>query len=85
MTNQSLVFVFYCPGQQEHHIPINQNAVPKKFREISNIIQSQVEFLQKMCSNDVDIPVGHIVHTGMQNQWGGYENDCTVTRLAENR
>ena len=44
-----------------------------------------VDFLQYMCSNDVDIPIGHIVHTGMQNQWGGYENDCSVARLAENR
>ena len=43
------------------------------------------EFLQMMCSNNVDIPVGSIVHTGMQNKWGGYENDCTVTRLEENR
>merc|ERR1719295_194055 len=44
-----------------------------------------VDFLQYMCSNDVDIPIGHIAHTGMQNQWGGYENDCSVARLAENR
>ena len=34
---------------------------------------------------DVDVPVGHIIHTGMQNQWGGYENDCSVARLADNR
>ena len=44
-----------------------------------------VEFLQYLCSNDIDIPIGHIVHTGMQNQYGGYENDCSVARLAENR
>jgi pyruvate dehydrogenase phosphatase regulatory subunit len=44
-----------------------------------------VDFLQYMCSNDVDIPIGHIVHTGMQNEDGGYENDCTVARLADNR
>ena len=44
-----------------------------------------VDFLQMLCSNDVDVPVGHIIHTGMQNQWGGYENDCSVARLAENR
>jgi len=44
-----------------------------------------VDFLQYLCSNDVDIPIGHIVHTGMQNQYGGYENDCSVARLAENR
>jgi glycine cleavage system aminomethyltransferase T len=30
------------------------------------------------------IPSGGIVHTGMQNELGGYENDCSVARLAEN-
>ena len=30
-----------------------------------------VEFLQKMCSNDIDVPIGHIVHTGMHNKFGG--------------
>ena len=44
-----------------------------------------VKFLQRMCSNDIDVPVGHIVITGMQNKWGGYENDCSIARLAENR
>lgn len=44
-----------------------------------------VEFLQKMCSNDIDMPIGHIKHTGMQNRFGGYENDCSVARLNENR
>ncbi|XP_054278632.1 pyruvate dehydrogenase phosphatase regulatory subunit, mitochondrial-like [Macrosteles quadrilineatus] len=43
-----------------------------------------VEYLQKMCSNDVDIPVGGIVHTGMQNERGGYENDCIMVRQTEN-
>jgi len=44
-----------------------------------------VEFLQKMCSNDIDVPIGHIVHTGMHNKFGGYENDCSVARLGFNR
>ena len=44
-----------------------------------------VEYLQYMCSNDIDVPVGSIVHTGMHNEDGGYENDCSVARLAFNR
>lgn len=44
-----------------------------------------VKFLQYVCSNDVDKAVGSIVHTGMQNNHGGYENDCSVIRLAHNR
>jgi len=41
---------------------------------------SVVEYLQKLCSNDVDVPVGGIVPTGMQNEKGGYENDCLLIR-----
>lgn len=41
-------------------------------------------FLQFLCANDVDVPVGHMVHTGMLNERGGYENDCSVVRLSKN-
>lgn len=44
-----------------------------------------VDSLQYLCSNDVDIPVGGIIHTGMQNKKGGYENDCSLARIAENQ
>lgn len=40
--------------------------------------------LQRLCSNDIDMPVGSIVHTGMQNEHGGYENDCSLARLSDN-
>ncbi|CAG0879333.1 unnamed protein product [Darwinula stevensoni] len=54
-----------------------------------NLLQSNgtevVDALQYLCSNNVDIPVGRIVHTGMQNAQGGYENDCSVARIARNR
>lgn len=44
-----------------------------------------VQALQYLCSNDVDIPVGNIIHTGMQNSYGGYENDCSLARTAPNQ
>lgn len=51
-------------------------------------IQSQgrevVDLLQYLCSNDVDVPVGSIIHTGMQNERGGYENDCSLARISDN-
>ncbi|XP_066592001.1 pyruvate dehydrogenase phosphatase regulatory subunit, mitochondrial isoform X2 [Prorops nasuta] len=43
-----------------------------------------VELLQYLCSNDVDVPIGSIIHTGMQNDCGGYENDCSLVRIAPN-
>ncbi|XP_050361325.1 pyruvate dehydrogenase phosphatase regulatory subunit, mitochondrial isoform X1 [Nymphalis io] len=51
-------------------------------------LQSQgnevVDLLQYLCSNNVDVPVGSIIHTGMQNERGGYENDCSLARISEN-
>lgn len=44
-----------------------------------------VDFLQNICSNDIDCPIGHVVHTGMQNHKGGYENDCSVVQLEPNK
>ena len=35
-------------------------------------------------NEEKNILPGGIVHTGMQNELGGYENDCSVARLAEN-
>jgi hypothetical protein len=29
-----------------------------------------VDFLQYVCSNDVDVPIGAILHTGMHNENG---------------
>ncbi|XP_065162153.1 pyruvate dehydrogenase phosphatase regulatory subunit, mitochondrial isoform X2 [Atheta coriaria] len=43
-----------------------------------------VKALQFVCSNDVDVPIGSIIHTGMQNKYGGYENDCSLARISEN-
>ena len=40
-----------------------------------------VDVLQRLCANDVDVPVGRIVYTQMLNRRGGIECDLTVTRL----
>ena len=42
-----------------------------------------VVVLQRLCANDVDVPVGRLVYTQMLNARGGIEADLTVTRLAE--
>lgn len=43
-----------------------------------------VDLLQLLCSNDVDVPVGNIISSGMQNEQGCYENDCLLLRRAHN-
>jgi len=42
-------------------------------------------FLQRLCANDIDRPIGTVVYTQMCNARGGIECDFTVTRLAEER
>jgi glycine cleavage system T protein len=43
------------------------------------------QFLQRVCANDVDRPVGKVVYTQLLNRRGGIECDVTVTRLAADR
>jgi len=38
--------------------------------------------LNSLVANDVTVPVGRTVYTGMLNERGGYESDFTVTRTA---
>jgi glycine cleavage system aminomethyltransferase T/glycine/D-amino acid oxidase-like deaminating enzyme len=40
------------------------------------------ELLQWLCTNDVAVPVGRTVYTGVLNSRGTYEADVTLTRLA---
>ncbi|HET9680866.1 MAG TPA: FAD-dependent oxidoreductase, partial [Candidatus Limnocylindrales bacterium] len=42
-------------------------------------------FLQRLCANDVDRPIGTVTYTSMLNRRGGIECDFTVTRRDEDR
>ncbi|MGH2596055.1 MAG: GcvT family protein [Actinomycetota bacterium] len=44
-----------------------------------------VAFLQRLCANDIDRPVGAVVYTQMLNRRGGIECDVTVSRFADDR
>jgi 4-methylaminobutanoate oxidase (formaldehyde-forming) len=41
--------------------------------------------LQRLCANDMDVPVGASVYTGLLNARGTYESDVTVARIANDR
>jgi 4-methylaminobutanoate oxidase (formaldehyde-forming) len=41
--------------------------------------------LQRLCANDVAVPVGQTVYTGLLNARGTYESDLTIARLAADR
>ena len=44
-----------------------------------------VSYLNRICSNNIDVAVGRMVYTQWLNERGGIEADVTVTRLAEDR
>ena len=41
--------------------------------------------LQRLCANEMDVPVGKMVYTPMLNERGGIESDLTVMRQAHER
>jgi 4-methylaminobutanoate oxidase (formaldehyde-forming) len=41
--------------------------------------------LQRVCANEIDVPIGKMVYTAMLNQRGGFESDLTVMRLGADR
>ena len=42
------------------------------------------KILNKICANDLSVPVGKAIYTTRLNERGGIESDLTVTRLREN-
>jgi glycine cleavage system aminomethyltransferase T len=41
--------------------------------------------LQRLCANEMDVPIGKMVYTAMLNERGGFESDLTVMRQAADR
>ena len=41
--------------------------------------------LQRLCANEIDVPVNKMVYTAMLNARGGFESDLTIIRLAEQK
>jgi len=53
------------------------------FGKIRVVGRDAFAVLQRVCANDVGVPVGRLVYTQWLNSRGGIEADLTVTRLSE--
>ena len=51
--------------------------------EVSGV--GALKFLNYVCANEIDQPVGAVIYTQCLNKRGGIECDITITRLAEDR
>jgi pyruvate dehydrogenase phosphatase regulatory subunit len=56
-----------------------QIKIPKQSSNTDDV----VAYLQKLCCNDVNIPIGTCIKTGMLNKRGGFENECIIVRLTD--
>jgi 4-methylaminobutanoate oxidase (formaldehyde-forming) len=78
----------WSPATQAEHIGTRERAGlfdETSFSKIEVLGSGALDFLQKLCSNDIDKPVGSVIYTQMLNARGGIECDFTVSRLANDR
>lgn len=72
--------------QREEHLAVRDNVGLYDLTSMHNYLVQGADaesVLQKLCANDVAVPVGTVVYTPILNERGGFECDLTVTRLAE--
>ncbi len=80
-------YSFYKPGWFEHtqreQKAARESAALIDYSMLGKLIvegSGAEAFLQRMCTNDVAVPVGRVVYTLMLNERGGIESDVTVAR-----
>jgi 4-methylaminobutanoate oxidase (formaldehyde-forming) len=77
---------FEC--SRAEHMAVREGVGVYDLTSMANFLvqgRDAVTELQRLCANDVDVPVGRVVYTQMLNERGGIEADITVTRLDEDR
>jgi 4-methylaminobutanoate oxidase (formaldehyde-forming) len=68
------------------HAAIRENVAVidmSPFGKIRVVGRDAFAVLQRICANDIDVPVGRLVYTQWLNARGGIEADLTVTRFSE--
>ena len=75
---------YWSPIQGAEHLAAREAAVLfdlTPFTKIDVDGPDALPFLQRLCANQIDQPVGKVIYTAMLNERGGIECDLTVTRL----
>jgi 4-methylaminobutanoate oxidase (formaldehyde-forming) len=75
---------FTCHAAE--HLAARQNVAVFEQSAFSKFLlrgRNATPALQWICGNNVDVPVGRTVYTGLFNQRGGFESDLTLVRRAE--
>ena len=70
-----------CSAASGHAVLIDQSS----FAKLDVHGPGACAFLNRMCANEVDRPVGSVVYTQLLNERGGIEADVTLVRTASDR
>jgi glycine cleavage system T protein len=73
-------------NQKEEHLAVRKGVGlfdMTSFGKIRAEGRDALQFLQRVCANQMNVAPGRIVYTQMLNSKGGIESDLTITRLSE--
>ena len=73
-------------NQKKEHTAVRQNIGifdMSSFGKIRVDGEGALNFLQEICTAQINIQIGRIVYTQMLNEKGGIESDLTISRLGE--
>jgi len=73
-------------AHQAEHIATRESAAifdQTSFSKFALEGKDALVLLQKLCGNDIDVPLGKVVYTGLFNQRGTFESDLSVIRTGE--
>ncbi|MDA1283876.1 MAG: FAD-dependent oxidoreductase [Proteobacteria bacterium] len=79
---------FWSPIQAAEHLTTRQTGA---LFDITGFVKIEVngkgalDLLQKVCTNNIDIPIGKVVYSVISNIYGGIKSDLTISRLEENQ
>jgi len=79
---------FWSPIQAAEHLVTRQTGA---LFDITGFVKIEVsgkgalDLLQKVCTNNINIPVGKVVYSVISNIYGGIKSDLTISRLEENK
>jgi len=76
----------WFPYQKEEHLAVRDAVGLYDLTSMHNYLVQGPDaeaVLQKICANDVAVPVGTVVYTPILNERGGFESDLTITRFSE--
>ena len=72
-------------SENEHNTVRNQSGLFDQSSFAKFLLQGNdaESVLQRICANQMNVPIGKIVYTAMLNSRGGIESDVTITKLSE--